>query len=103
MVFKILKEIKIGLSLWQSSCLKKKKVFVSNIRIKFNFFFDIFLIETYANTFLSLLSSLIVFSLLIKQFLNFENGIEINKIFKSNVKTGGIIAFLIILHKLSVR
>ena len=62
------------------------------------FLVSIFFFETYANTFFSVLSSLIVISLLIKQFLNFENGIEINKIFKSNVKTGGIIAFLIILQ-----
>ena len=77
---------------------EKKRKSLCSIYVLSSIFFSIFFFETYANTFLSVLSSLIVFSLLIKQFLNFENGIEMNKIFKSNVKTGGIIAFLITLQ-----
>ena len=77
---------------------EKKRRFLCLIYVLSSIFFSIFFFETYANTFLSVLSSLIVFSLLIKQFLNFENGIEISKIFRSNVKTGGIIAFLITMH-----
>ncbi len=77
---------------------EKKRKSLCSIYVLSSIFFSIFFFETYVNTFLSVLSSLIVFSLLIKQFLNFENGIEINKIFKSNIKTGGIITFLIIVQ-----
>ena len=77
---------------------EKKRKSLRLIYVLSSIFFSIFFFVTYANTFLSVLSSLIVFSLLIKQFLNFENGIEISKIFRSNVKTGGIIAFLITMH-----
>lgn len=60
--------------------------------------FSIYFFKTYSSTFLNFICSLIIFSLLLKQFLNFVNGIEINKIFKSNAKVGGIISLLIILQ-----
>ena len=88
---------KIGLKSL-SILLQRNRKSLFLIYVLSSIFFSIFFFETYPNTFINIISSLIIFSLLIRQFLNFENGREINLIFKSNVKTGGIITFLIILQ-----
>ena len=77
---------------------EKNRKYLFLIYVLSSIFFSIFFFETYSNTFANVIFSLIIFSLLIRQVINFENRKEINAIFKSNVKTGGIITFLIILQ-----
>ncbi|MEE2694965.1 MAG: 4-hydroxybenzoate octaprenyltransferase [Pseudomonadota bacterium] len=61
-------------------------------------FFLIFFIINYSNTFVSLISSVIILSFISFQYFAFAKGFVLIRIFKSNMLLGGVISLLIVLQ-----